>query len=60
MSTCGSVKLSFISHSTKISSKWRKDNNVKTRNFEATEEKIGKTLQNICRCNKFLSRTPIA
>ena len=50
----------FLSHCTKLNSKWIKDPHKKTDTLKLIERKLGKTLEDMATGVKFMNRTPIA
>ena len=50
----------FLSHCTKLKSKWIKDLHIKTETLKLIEEKVGKSLKHMSTGERFLTRTPMA
>ena len=50
----------FLSHCTKVKSKWIKELHIKPETLKFIEEKVGKTLKDMGTREKFLSRTAMA
>ena len=50
----------FISPCTKVKSKWIKELHIKPETLNLIEEKVGKSLKDMCTGEKFLNRTAMA
>ena len=50
----------YLSHCTKLKSKWIKELNIKPDTLNLIEEKVGKSLEPIGTGGNFLNRTPMA
>jgi hypothetical protein len=50
----------FLSLCTKLKSKWIKELHIKPETLNLIEEKVGKTLEDMCTGEKFLNRTAMA
>jgi len=50
----------FLSHCTKVKSKWIKDLHIKPDTLKLIEEEVGKNLEHIATGENFLNKTPIA
>ena len=50
----------FLSPCTKLKSKWIKELHIKPETLKFIEEKVGKTLEDMCTGEKFLNRTAMA
>jgi hypothetical protein len=60
-SACRRMQInSFLSPRTKLKSKWIKDLHIKPDTLKPTEEKVGKSLEDMGTGGNFLKRTPMA
>jgi hypothetical protein len=50
----------FLSHCTKLKSKWVKNLHIKPDTLKLIEEQVGESLKHMCTGEKFLSSTPMA
>ena len=51
---------SYLSPCTKVKSKWSKELHIKPETLKLIEEKVGKSLEDMCTGEKFLNRTAMA
>ena len=50
----------FLTHSTKINSRWINDLNIRPNTMKTLEENLGKAIQNIGTGKDFMTKTPKA
>ena len=61
MSVCRRIQIDpYVSHCTKLKSKWIKDLNIETDTLNLIEEKVGNTFEHIGSGENFLKKSAIA